>query len=57
MLMLVGMAAHGSVAGNPGWTDSFALGLFLAGFASLSAATYMLFKAPGLQPARARRRR
>ncbi|MBI3552013.1 MAG: hypothetical protein HY077_05795 [Elusimicrobia bacterium] len=57
MLMLVGMASHGSVASNPGLGDSFALGFFIAGFASLATAAYLLATAPGPEPLRAARRR
>ncbi len=52
MLMLVGMSYHGSVAGNPGFGDSVALGFFIAGFVSLAAGAYLCAKAPAYQPIR-----
>lgn len=57
MLLLVGMASHSGAAMNPGWLDSCALCLFIAGFSSLGVGAYLLYKAPKLQPIRVVRRR
>lgn len=44
MLMLVGVTSYGAGASNPGWVDSCALCLFIAGFVSLAVGAYLAFK-------------
>lgn len=44
MLMLVGVTSYGAGSPNPGWVDSCALCLFIAGFVSLAAGAYIAFK-------------
>ncbi len=57
MLLLMGMGSHSVGPVNPAWMDSCALCLFIAGFVSLGAGAYLLYKAPRLQSVRMARRR
>jgi hypothetical protein len=56
MLLLVGMASTGAGNANPGWMDSCALCLFIAGFASLAAGAYLTYKTSPMRPIRVHRR-
>jgi hypothetical protein len=56
ILMVVGMT-HSAATANPGWLDSCALLLFIAGSVSLATGAYLLYKAPKFQEVRILRRR